>query len=198
MKLKKIAKIQSGYISRGKIESIDDGSHFLLQARDVDGKRLIYNADNLIRFSPGLSGKDWILEPNDVLFMARGARNYSILINEIPDNVLAAACFFIVRVTNSMVQPHYLFWYLNQEPVENYFRQHSGRGVHMPVVRRDVLENLDIPVPPVKVQAGIAKLDGLLRKEMELLHKLAENRKNLITAACLAAVRDNTGLRKVK
>lgn len=192
MKLKKIAIIQSGYISRFKIEPREDGTHFLLQARDIDAECFAYKPDNLVRFSPDLSRKDWVLKTDDVLFMARGVRNYSILIKEIPDQVLAAACFFIVRVSSDLVLPYYLCWYLNQPQVEHYLSRHSGRGVHMPVVRRSVLESINIPIPPIEVQVKITKLDVLLRNEMELLDKLAEKRKKLITTTCLNAVRNNS------
>jgi len=192
MKLKKIAKIQSGYISRGKIEPREGGSHFLLQARDMDADHRTYQADGLVRFSPDLSRKDWVLKTDDLLFMARGTRNYSVLIKELPERVLAAACFFIVRVSSEEVLPYYLCWYLNQATVDHYLGRHSGRGVHMPVVRRSVLENVNIPIPPMEVQVKITELDVLLQNELELLDKLAEKRKELITAACLHAVRNNS------
>lgn len=191
MKLSRIARIQSGYISRSKIEPSQDGSHLLLQARDIDADRLMHRTDSLIRFNPDLSRKDWLLKPDDVLFMARGARNYSILIKEIPDRTLAAACFFIVRVSSDQVLPYYLYWYLNQANVVHYLSRHSGRGVHMPVVRRSVLESIDIPIPPLEVQSKIAKLDVLLEKELKLIDKLAEKRRELITAASMQAVRKN-------
>ena len=191
MRLSKIAKIQSGYISRGKIEPREDGTHFLLQARDVDAECLIYKTENLVRFSPDLSRKDWVLEPEDVLFMARGTRNYSVLIKEIPEQALAAACFFIVRVSSDQVLPYYLCWYLNQATVDHYLGRHSGRGVHMPVVRRSVLESIDIPIPPLEVQSKIAKLDVLLENELKLIDKFAKKRKDLITAACMQAVRNS-------
>ena len=189
MRLAKIARVQSGYITRRKVEPYDDGSHFLLQAKDVDGHRLVYRTDDLFRFDPVLSGKDWILKRGDVLFMARGARNYSVLLGEIPNSVVAAACFFIVRVSTEKLLPEYLFWYLNQAPVAHYLSRHSGRGVHMPVVRRAVLENLDLPLPPLGTQKKIAELDALMRQEQQLLDKLAQKRKNLISMACLKAVR---------
>lgn len=189
MRLAKIARVQSGYISRSKVEPYDHGSHLLLQAKDVDGRRLAYHTDDLIRFDPVLSGKDWILKPGDVLFMARGTRNYSVLLDEIPHLVLAAACFFIVRASSEKVLQEYLFWYLNQAPVEHYLSRHSGRGVHMPVVRRAVLENLDVPVPSLEAQKKIAELDALMRQEQQLLDTLAQKRKDLISAACLKAVR---------
>lgn len=191
MHLSKVAKIQSGYISRGKIEPCEDGTHFLLQARDVDAERLTYKTENLVRFSPDLSRKDWVLEPSDVLFMARGTRNYSVLIKEIPEQALAAACFFIVRVSSNQVLPYYLCWYLNQALVDHYLSRHSGRGVHMPVVRRSVLESIEISIPPLAVQSKIAKLDVLLQKELELIGNLAAKRRELITAACMQAVRNS-------
>lgn len=192
MKLKEIAKIQSGYISRGKIEPREDGTYFLLQARDVDAERLTYKADSLVRFSPDLSRKDWALKSDDVLFMARGARNYSVLLQRMPDFVLAAACFFIVRVSNEEALPSYLCWFLNQAPVKHYMSRHSGRGVHMPVVRRAVLENIDIPLPSLKTQKKIVELDSLMREEKKLLDKLAVKRRELITTACMQAVRNNS------
>ncbi len=191
MKLKMISKIQSGYINRGKIEPSDNGSCFLIQAKDVDVEHLSYRTDALVRFNPKWSGKDWFLEPGDILFMARGARNYSLLIDKMPDNVLAAACFFIIRISNSDVLQEYLWWYLNQLPVEEYLKRFSGRAVHMPVVRRAILENIDIPVPPIQVQKQVAVTTTLIMKEQYLYKKLAEKRRYLMTEICLKSIRES-------
>ena len=187
MKLDKIAKIQSGYISRGKIDPREDGTCLLMQAKDVSADDLYYNTDALVRFMPTLSGKDWFLKYGDILFMARGARNFSILINKLPDSVLAAACFFVVRISNSAILPEYLCWYLNQLPVEKYLKRFSGRGVHMPVVKRAVLESIDIPLPPIRTQTQVSEINKLLQKEQGLYKKLAEKRRNLMTGICLKA-----------
>jgi hypothetical protein len=189
MKLSKIARVQSGYHSRGKVEPRENGSHFLLQARDVDGENLTYRTNMLTRFNPDLSRTDGTLKKNDILFMGRGARNYSVLLKEIPDLTLAAACFFIVRVSDEKLLPAYLCWYLNQPPVEHYLLRHTGRGVHMPVVRRSVLERIDIPLPNLEIQRKIVELEALRREEEELTNLLAGKRKQLITASCLKLIR---------
>lgn len=191
MKLKKLAHIQSGYISRGKIEPRDDGACLLLQAKYVDADRLTYSTDALVRFMPTLSGKDGFLKPGDILFMARGARNFSVLMGKLPENVLAAACFFIVRVSSPQILPEYLCWYLNQSPVEEYFKRFSGRGVHMPVVKRAVLESIDIPLPPFATQEKVSEINKLLKIERDLYKELAEKRKYLITEICLKSIRQN-------
>lgn len=188
MKLSKITQVRSGYLSRGKIEARKDGSHFLLQARDVDANNLDYRTYNLVRFNPGLSPKDRLLEEGDILFMARGAHNFSVLLGTVPKSTLAAACFFIIRATDERVLPDYLCWYLNQSPVEHYLNLYSGKGVHMPVVRRAVLEGIDIPLPPLEKQKKIAALDALQRQEQDLVLRLTEKRKKMIAAACLQAV----------
>ena len=187
VKLKKIAKIQSGYISRGRIVPREDGKSLLMQAKDVSADHLSYRTDALVRFMPTLSGKDWFLKSGDILFMARGARNFSVLIDNLPDSVLAAACFFVVRISNFEILPEYLCWYLNQVPVGEYLKRFSGRGVHMPVVKRAVLESIDIPLPTFKIQKQVSEIKKLLLKEQTLYKKLAEKRKNLMTEICLKA-----------
>jgi restriction endonuclease S subunit len=119
--------------------------------------------------------------------MARGVKNFSVLIGILPDSVLAAACFFVIRISNSEILPEYLSWYLNQSPVEEYLQRFSGRGVHMPVVRRAVLESIDIPIPLYKTQKKVSEINKLLQKEQALYKKLAEKRKNLMTEICLKA-----------
>jgi restriction endonuclease S subunit len=193
MKLRKIANIQSGYISRKKIESNTHGSHFLLQARNVDGDNLSYSTEALIRFAPDLSKKDRVLRRNDVLFMARGTKNFSVLIEDLPDSVLAAGSFFIIRVRSEDILPEYLWWYLNQAPVENYLMRHTGRGVHMPVVTRAILENLEVPVPSMKIQKNIIETNKLMRREQELLDLLAKKKRQLATGVCLEALKDVSG-----
>lgn len=104
-------------------------------------------------------------------------------------DIIAAASFFIVRVATDKVVPAYLAWYLNQAPAEHYFRQYSGRGVHMPVATRQTLENMDVPLPSGGVKRKIADLDALLRQEEDLLAQLMEKRRELITNTCLQATR---------
>ena len=189
MLLHRLANIQSGHHSRGRIDPLEDGSHFLFQARDVDVHSLTYRIDAMIRFYPDMSRRDLILKKDDIVFMARGIWNYSVLLREIPGPTLAAACFFIVRVSREEVLPSYLCWYLNQAPVKHYLSRHSGRGVHMPVVRRSVLENIEVPVPALEIQKKIVEMEKLMREEQKLLNKLAEKRKKLVTEACLQAVK---------
>lgn len=191
MRLMDISTIYSGYITRGKIEAAENGNYYLLQAKDLDGERLTYKTNQLTRFLPALSRTDRPLEKGDLLFMARGAHNFTVQIEAIPQPALAAACFFIVRISTPAVLPGYLGWYLNQAPVAQYLVQHSGRGVHMPVVRRAVLEDIDVPIPTMAVQTIIADMNALMFRELDLLQQLGRKRRELLTAACLRAIQSH-------
>jgi hypothetical protein len=191
MRLKNLSDIHSGYIARGKIETTAEGSHYLVQAKDVDGTRLTCMTDGLMRFNPKLSHTDRLLKENDLLFMAKGVHNFTIRLGRLPEPALAAACFFLVRISTSDILPGYLCWYLNQDPVARYLVRYSGRGVHMPVVRRAVLENIEVPVPPLGVQVKIDALNSLMLKEMSLLRHLGAKRQEFVTAMCLQTIRDH-------
>jgi len=188
MKLKEISYIFSGYITRGKIQQSDNGSYYLLQAKNVSGDLLTHETEGLIRFDPKLSRIDQPLVRGDLLFMARGAHHFTIQVTDLPEPTLAAACFFVIRPHTTQVSSGYLCWYLNQVPVHQYLIQFSGRSVHMPVVRRAVLENIQIPLPSFEIQSKIEKLNEQLHKEFSLMQKLGDKRKELITAACMQAV----------
>jgi restriction endonuclease S subunit len=90
-------------------------------------------------------------------------------------------------VSIDKILPEFLHWYLNQSSVENYLKRFSGRGVHMPVVKRAVLESIDIPLPQIIIQKQISELTTLLQREQELYKKLAYKRRKLMTQICLKA-----------
>jgi hypothetical protein len=186
--LSQYADISMGYASRRTIEPTQHGSHLLLQPGDVDRNMLTYNLESLIRFNPTSSMRGSLLRPEDIVFMARGSLNFAILLHDIPDGlVVAAAAFFIVRVRSKELLPAYLSWYLNTDSVKNYFRRYRGKGVHMPVVRRTVLENVEIPTPPLEIQRKIVELNSLEREEQKLVTTLSKKRKILMEKVCLQA-----------
>lgn len=189
MKLGTVAEIYPGYLSRGTIKPEPGGSHRLLQARNVKAGICRFSAETLTAFKPKLSSRDVLLQNGDIVFMARGSKNYAAILQDVPENTVAAASFFIIRTTALGINPGYLVWYLNNRQAQYYFNVNSGTGVHMPVVRRLVLERIDIPVPSIEKQRTIAKLYRLSLEELELTTVLLEKKAILREAICLRAAR---------
>lgn len=59
----------------------------------------------------------------------------------------------------------------------------------MPVVRRTILEHLDVLLPSLSVQTKIAELFRLSLEEAELTEILLEKKAGLREAICLRAIR---------
>jgi len=154
----------------------------MLHIGDVVAMRRQPDFDHVMRFTPQRSCAEALLAEGDVLLMARGAHNSACMLTATPPNAVAAAYFLIVRPTDPRLLPRYLAWYLNQAPVQEYFRRQRGQGAHMPVLRRVAVEALPVSVPPLDVQTLIVELDELLQAEARLTEELLAQRQRLCEA----------------
>ncbi len=184
-----IAAVVSGHHSRARIDHDPSGSHWLISAGEEQLEQGVVSKGRLTRFSPKLSKSDCIVCPGDVLFMARGVRNYAVMIRDIPDETLAPAAFFVIRVKPGVnVRPEFLCWWINQPQAQHYFRQLSGQSVQMPVVRRAVLERFKISLPALAVQEAILNVSECIAEEKRLSRKIIAKRTELADALCRRAI----------
>ena len=183
-------RVAAGFQTRKGVETRPDGTHLLLQIRDFDESRTAVDPSALARISPQGVEPDACLSSGDVLFLAKGARNFAYAVGDLPSPVLAASYFFVLR-PDPGVSARYLAWFLNQDSARRHFVRLATTGAHMPVVRRDVLENLELPVPPVETQQKIVELAALADEQQRLLADLGERKKLLATAACLRVANES-------
>ena len=184
LQISDFATVGTGLLSRTGIEPTPEGSHFLLQIRDFRQDRQSFDKETVVRISPDNFRKEQELEPGDVLFLAKGANNFGFAVKDLPGPTLAASYFFVIHPRPEVVLPEYLAWVLNLDATKRDLSRYTGYSAHMPVVRRDVLESLRIPLPSLDIQRKIVELDCLMRRQQELLGDLAAKQKSLITKAC--------------
>jgi restriction endonuclease S subunit len=187
-KIKEIADIQIGYQFRGKIEADPNGTYKVIQIRDFDEFQNL-GATDLYKINLKYDAERYIVNKGDILFLARGHRNYAIPIKESLVDTIAASYFFILRLRNENILPEYLAWFIMQAPAQAYLHNIARRGTHMPMVPKSAFENLPIDIPDIETQKTIIKLDTLLEKERSLLGQLQEKRTQLIKVVCLKAVK---------
>ena len=188
MKLKDLAEIQIGYQFRSRVDTVSDGNYRVVQIKDIDsvGKRSTKDLSRIMMKRPV---EKYLIDEGDVLFLARGHRNFAIPILDDLHDVIAPGYFFILRPRQELVHPGFLAWYINQSPAQTFIQRIARTGTHMPVVTKTSLEILQIPVPPLDHQHTIVRAAELLDEEVALLERLIQKRKLLVESICLKATR---------
>ena len=189
-KIKDIADIQLGYQFRKKIEPERDGTYQVIQIRDFDENQNL-NQEGLCRVTIDQLSEKYLVNKNDVLFLARGHRNYAIPVMDSMERTIAASHFFILKIKSEKVIPEYLAWFINQAPAQGYLHNLARRGSHMPIIPKSVFEDLKVHIPDIETQRKIVKLNTLIDKERTLLYNLREKRALLIRSLCLKAAKEN-------
>ena len=186
MPLGNISEIQVGFQSREGIHSNPEGSHFLVQARDLNKYHQV-QWSALTRFSPSGSTDKYELARDDILFLAKGQGNFSCLIDHEVKATLASNSFYILRASSENILPAYLAWWLNQSPAQEYIRLHRG-GSSLPFITISLLTKLEITVPTFEIQKKVVELDKLQKREAKLTEVYLAKKSALIEALCLNAI----------
>lgn len=184
-RLRDIADIRLGYQVRGRVEDDPAGTHRLIQIRDFDDTRAL-DSSNLVRLTPKRDPEPALARPGDVLFLSRGHHLWATALSDPPAGAMISGYFLIVRPTEAGVRPGYLAWYLNQDPFQRGLREFV-RGSHMPLVSLTDFRELSVEVPTIETQEAIIAVDGLRRRESELLRQIEAGRGKMVTAICLRA-----------
>lgn len=137
-----------------------------------------------------LSGKrepDW-LSSGDILVAARGSRNYAVLVDDgmtrLGLGAVAAPHFFVVCIKTPGVLPEYLVWLLNQTPCQRYLEQ-NAEGTLTKSIRRTVLEDTPVAVPPLAEQKAIVEFVKKITEEQRVISQLLANGERLMNAIAI-------------
>lgn len=178
--IKQITSLMAGHPFRGSIENTPDGDVAVVQMKDVDPEKGIDSA-NLYQVNLTGRKKPDYLRKGDILFVGRGYRIFSVLVDQNLNNTVAGSHFFVIRANSKKhpVSPDYLTWYINHSRAQRYFTRHVA-GTALPHINRTTLENLPVIVPPLDVQGHIVKTHQCRLKEKALLEALIEKKKQFL------------------
>ena len=137
-----IADIRSGHPFRGCIEPDINGDVHVVQVRDTHATGEIIQNKIIKTTLTNKKHPDW-LQPGDVLFVAKGARHFAALVENLPKQSVCSPHFFLIRVKNEFrnkVTPEFICWQLNQRPAQRYFQVTAEGSLYLSI-RRQVLQN---------------------------------------------------------
>ncbi len=183
MQLSEIADILPGTTIPGRIDNLPPGPYHILMPRHAseDGQPIKYSDIPLDERSQVML--DRVPSPQrhlccgDLLFMSRGIKNRSCVIEELPEDgpAVAPIVFHVIRPKQDRIIPGYLAWVLNQSRTQNTIaREIRTSSVSTPMVPRKDFEKLLLPVPSRERQQQLTELSLLMLRELRLQHRLAE------------------------
>lgn len=180
VKVSECAEVLPGFALKVRAEHEPEGSWFILMAKDLKDASTISFHDlgtDILRMSIDKKMDRYRLHKGDVVFVSRGSRNESAVIGEIPLNTVASSTLYILRPkrgTNSQ----YLAWCMNQLTAQGRLDQvRTGAGT--PIIQRQNLKDLTIPLPAIEEQQRIANLAELMNQELRVNKDLLENTKQV-------------------
>lgn len=177
------ADVQGGHPFRGTIQESPEGDAFAVQMRDVSPDGGV-DWGGLVRTSlDGRKSPEW-LRSGDVLFVARGARNYALNLEAVPVAAVCSQNFFLIRVRAAALLPEFLAWQINRVPAQRYLAK-NAEGTAQLSIRRGVLEAMPIVVPPLDQQHLIVAFSEDANRERRLLESLMRNREQQLDALAL-------------
>lgn len=178
--LKAAVDVRAGHPFRGSVPTAEHGNATVIQMRDISPEGDIVWASLTRTQLSTQRPPDW-LGDGDVLFAARGARNYAVCLSQVPAATVCAQYFFVLRCKTDRLLPEYLAWHINRRPSQHYLRNYA-EGTDQLSIRRAVLEDMPIAMPDLAQQRRLVALAEAAVQERRQLDALAQNRERLLDA----------------
>lgn len=160
--IKDITSIRTGLFAKPS----GQGDIVYLQARHFDEQGQLLSELYPDLAAEGIAEKHR-LQAGDVLFAAKGTKNFAAVFEDHNEAAVASTSFFVISLIDKKLLPAYLAWFLNS-PATQTILKGQAIGSSMPSISKQVLENLEIAVPDIKVQKAILQIARLRTREKAL------------------------------
>ena len=165
-KIKHIASIQTGIFT--KVSS--QGKALYLQAKYYDQDLEITGVIKPDIVLDGIAEKH-LLRKGDILFAAKGNRNFATCFAGLEYPAVASTSFFVIRVHEETIAPEYLAWFLNQ-PNAMQFLKGKAKGTSIVSISKSSINDLEVSIPSIQKQRLILKIFQLRNREKALTSKI--------------------------
>ncbi|MCB0497237.1 MAG: restriction endonuclease subunit S [Cyclobacteriaceae bacterium] len=186
-KIKHIADLKIGYHT----QPAEHGDVRYLLTKNFDEEGNLENDLNSF-VSPEDTNMLHLLKDGDVLFAAKGNRNFAWTYVSSIGPAIASSIFIILRPNKQKVLPEYISTIFNLPQLQEKF-QVLGAGSSIPSIRKSELEAFKIPVPSIDIQKKIVKLKELHITNIHISKKVIEEKQNLYNSVINTLIFKNHG-----
>ena len=132
-----------------------------------------------------------MLRHGDVLFAAKGTKNFAAWYERKNIPAVASTSFFVIRVQDTYshkILSEFLVWLINH-PNAQKFLKGRALGTSMASISKTVLEELEILIPDLPTQKAILKITQLRNKEKQLKQQIETLREQQIQQQLIDAIK---------
>ncbi len=180
-----IAAIQTGIFAK----PIAEGEIVYLQAKHFDNAGQL-NSILHPDLTKGSITEKHLLRDGDVLFAAKGTKNFAALYESESLPAVASTSFFVIRIQRNFyhkILPEFLVWLINH-PNSQKFLKGKAIGTSIVSISKAVLEELEISIPDLQTQKAILKIAQLRNTEIELKKQIETLREKQIQQQIINAI----------
>lgn len=181
--IKDISNIQTGLFAKPS----GNGEVVYLQAKHFDEYGQPISTLHPDLMADDISEKH-LLRNGDVLFAAKGTKNFAAVYENHNQPAVASTSFFVIRLTDRNVFPEYLAWFLNNHSTQILLKG-QAIGTSIASISKAVLEKLEIQIPSIKTQKAILQITILRKKEKTLKQEIEMLREKQIQQQITNAIK---------
>ncbi|MBK7958055.1 MAG: restriction endonuclease subunit S [Bacteroidetes bacterium] len=163
--MKDITNIQTGHFAK----PIGIGNVLYLQSKHFDEFGQLNSVLHPDLVADKIS-KRHLLKEGDVLFAAKGTKNFAAVFENHYEPAVGSTSFFVLRPTEQSILSQYWAWQRNSNTTQTLLKG-QAIGTSIPSISKQILENLEITVPSIEIQMRIQQITKLRNKEKRLKQK---------------------------
>ena len=114
------------------------------------------------------------VQEGDLIISCSGTLGRVSMISRNDPKGIISQALLILRPDTSVVHPKYLYYFMSSKQGFNSIAEVSTGSVQVNIARRDIIENTDLPLPPLPEQHAIACILGALDDKIELNRRMNE------------------------
>lgn len=183
MDLKHIANIRTGIFAKPLVK----GEIVYLKARHFDENGWLRTSLHPDLKADNITEKH-LLRQSDVLFAAKGTKNFAAWYDGNSYPAVASTSFFVISLKNNMILPEYLAWFINHPTTQKYLKA-NAIGTSIVSISKTVLEELEISIPSIETQKVILQITNLRNKEKKLKQQIESLREKQIQQQIINSIK---------
>lgn len=173
VKLGEVCKFLNGGTPRRDVAHYFTGNNPWITSADINEDEVYVEKARFYITEEAIENSATKLVPQGNILLVSRTGVGKVAINKV--DVCISQDFTGILPNQKLLDVKFLYWYLKQS--KSYFSRHQ-RGATIQGITREIIENLELPLPPLPDQEHIARVldevDGLRRKRRETIAKLEE------------------------